>query len=682
MKCTNPFKFIEVHRNGVFPCCPDWCNRYSLGDIFTQTAGEIWHGERAQVFRELMRNEDWLLCDRSKCLPEMSAGEGEIPSPDKPLSFPEHVKFCHDHECNSRCQTCRDTFYRTPENELEQLNARITDVFLPLLKNATIAEFSGSGDPFGSRHYRRLIRAAAKAYPDLHFDFHTNGLSCTETMLRKLGVEHRVRHIRFSIHAASEPVYAAITRASFARLRRNVEEMARLKREKKIGMFSGIFVLQKANVHELAQFVDWMLASEGNAIVWEVKNWGGKREIWKTFADMDVTREDNPLHGVLLEQLQRLARVPADRLHLSPRLRAIADSCLHSCANAHITGLRRDSIARDKPDKLFLHTFYAPEGDAVFQAFRNRGTYCYATPHDRRLLAGAASLTHPLSVIPKTKDAYPVFPRFQEYAPFFYPSSPQISWNIENHGGRINDWASRDREYLKALGTYAHSKGRIPVFWLDGGEGMGTEKFGGKRLLIISDPASAWHASRENGDRRWQDEYMYLLAMLGFREPENADALFNKDRNTGWKMFCEAWALFNAFQAAFADVVIDMESLARRPACSRALQKIKEIAGFTPDFSFLENEKEKAGAPLCPAVGGAALRKWLGTPARQSDLLLRIKAAVGELPAAAATNLSVLMDIGAALPPDRGIPAWAATRSHSLAERSLHKEPEYGNGLP
>lgn len=651
MKCTNPFKFIEVHRSGVFPCCPAWCNRYAFGDIFTQTAEEIWHGERAQAFRALMRNEDWLLCDRSSCQPKCGTGLGDIPPADAVPPFPEHVKFCHDNECNSRCQTCRDTFCHNSRDELEQLNARIEDVFLPLLKNTKIAEFSGAGDPFASRHYRRLIRAAAETYPGLRFDFHTNGLMCSESMLRKLGVENRVRHVRFSIHAASEPVYKGITRASFARIHRNVAEMSRLKKEKKIREFSGIFVLQKDNVHELARFVYWMLDSGGSAFVWEVKNWGGKREIWKTFADMDVTREDNPLHGVLLEQLRLLAEVPADRLHLSPRLRAIAASCVYDGAEGEAapTNQRSDSTPQGN---LFLHTFYAAGGDALFQAFRNRASYCYATPHDRRLLAGPGSLAHPLSACPKTEDAYPVFPRFQEYAPFFYPDSPQIPWNVEPHGGRGSYSRERereaDREYLDVLGAYARSKGRVPVFWLEGGEGAGYEKFVGAHILVLSDPARAYLACRENDDRRWQGDYLALLGMLGFRRPECADALFNKDRNTSWKLFCEAWMLFNIFQAVFADAVINMESLKEHPLCSRTIQEIKQLAGFAPDFSFLEYKEESVGCLVCPSEVRAPVRKWLGTPTRENDLLLRIKAAAGELPAAAVSNLSLLREFAKA----------------------------------
>lgn len=389
--------------------------------------------------------------------------------------------------------------------------------------------------------------------------------------------------------------------------------------------------------------------SHANAIVWEVRNWGGGREIWKTFAAMDVTREDNPLHDALLEQLRLLARVPADRLHLSPRLMGLMKRHVHGGARTHSKSPAGQELADSTSRALFIHTFYAPEGDAIFQAFRNAASCCFATPHDRRLLEKERSIGLPLMLRPNA-GSYPVLARFQEYASFFYPDGSQIPWNIVAHEGRGKEAARAEREYLGALGKWARSKGRVPVFWLEGSEGAGSgEKFDGAHILVLSNPACAWRICRKKGDGRWQKDFVALMNQLGFRIPECMDILFERpDGSDGWRLFCEAWMLFSAFQAAIADAVLDMEAMKSASRQQLARQSMKEIAGFEPDFSRLESKTQNAGASVCPAVIGTAAGKWLGTPARENDLLARIKMSAGSLSATAAKNIFKLREFAKA----------------------------------
>lgn len=62
-KCVAPWHEMIIRRTGdVYPCVdlPD----YKLGNIYQDTFGEIWEGERAVRFREYLRQDNLMMCNR------------------------------------------------------------------------------------------------------------------------------------------------------------------------------------------------------------------------------------------------------------------------------------------------------------------------------------------------------------------------------------------------------------------------------------------------------------------------------------------------------------------------------------------------------------------------------------------------------------------------------------------
>lgn len=57
--CKEPFYGFTVHVNGnVVPCDRDWAGENVMGNIFEQTAMEIWHGDKYKAFRAQMKSAD------------------------------------------------------------------------------------------------------------------------------------------------------------------------------------------------------------------------------------------------------------------------------------------------------------------------------------------------------------------------------------------------------------------------------------------------------------------------------------------------------------------------------------------------------------------------------------------------------------------------------------------------
>ena len=209
MSCQFPFTVAEICPGGdVYTCCPVFTSSYSLGNIYQDSFEAIWNGERAKHLRRLLLNKDFTLCDLSKCIyyqePKDLSQYTEI------APYPTKVIFDHDTECNCKCITCRDTLCSNSREELAELDSKIETHLLPMLQKAHIAYLAGNGDPFASRHYRKLIQRAAETYPSLRFDLHTNGLLCSRKQIQELGILDRLNYIGMSIHACTPETYAKV----------------------------------------------------------------------------------------------------------------------------------------------------------------------------------------------------------------------------------------------------------------------------------------------------------------------------------------------------------------------------------------------------------------------------------------------------------------------------------------
>ena len=53
------------HANGAIRMC-GWTN-YFIGNLIDSGIEELWHGEKAQEFRESMLDGSYRYCDRTKC---------------------------------------------------------------------------------------------------------------------------------------------------------------------------------------------------------------------------------------------------------------------------------------------------------------------------------------------------------------------------------------------------------------------------------------------------------------------------------------------------------------------------------------------------------------------------------------------------------------------------------------
>jgi wyosine [tRNA(Phe)-imidazoG37] synthetase (radical SAM superfamily) len=139
----------------------------------------------------------------------------------------------------------------------EQLDRLSERTLLPLMREANSVMITGSGDPFGSKHFRNLIkRLNGGDFPELRLDLISNGQLMDQRAWNELNLRGRVRYVQISIDAAQASTYAAVRRGGdFGRLLKNLAFLRELRTSGEIGMIEFSMVVQTLNFREMPGFV-------------------------------------------------------------------------------------------------------------------------------------------------------------------------------------------------------------------------------------------------------------------------------------------------------------------------------------------------------------------------------------------------------------------------------------------
>ena len=307
--CTRPFHEIEIHSTGeVYTCCPNWNKFYSIGNIFKDSFENVWNSDKAIDVRKRILNNDYSLCDVENC-PYIKQNDfvGDFNQNDcEPImkKSPTIVKFVYDKECNIACKICRDKIKRLSDEDLELLNSKIDTFFLPLLESTESLIVNSYGDPFGSRHSSLLIKKAAEKYPNLKFDFHTNGILCNETHFKNINITpDKIGKIRISIHAATAKTYAKTVPNGefyFPKIIENLRYLQKLKKEYNFPVYIH-FVVTSDNYKEIPDFIKLAEEVDASPRFWEYRETNCD---YQNPENLFVCNEDHPLHKELVKVLQ------------------------------------------------------------------------------------------------------------------------------------------------------------------------------------------------------------------------------------------------------------------------------------------------------------------------------------------------------------------------------------------
>lgn len=638
MSCKFPFSFIEVFSNGdVYPCCPEYCYYYCLGNIFEQSLEEIWYGSKATALRKRLLSDDHTVCNAMQCFRETMdflLPEDDIVWDEKP-PLPIAVKLSHDKECNCSCITCRDMPIRSSQQELDELNRKIETHFLPLLRNAKVVSLSGAGDPLFSRHSRQLIRRIAETYPSMRFALHTNGQLCTAPLLKELGILNRLSHVQISIHAATCGTYEHIVRgASFQRLMENLAGLRELLDKGNLRKLDLFFVIHNLNMKEIGQFSDLAKQFGANAHFWEYRYWG--TELGRDFDAVNVCSPAHPLHEELLSGLRGIADLP--HIRLSPVLKGLA----------HPVKRRPDS-----QPAVFVHSYYCCGQTDIFKKFRQKGTYCYFEPYklelgslhrDRLLAAASGNGSH--------------LPYQMEFSALCRGNGHVDGYKATFHDTvyHYKHLPPDEASYIQGLLDHAGRIGRRPFLGFTRSLlriGLHKKHFGGLHVMLLRDPYSMFASLLSQEFERSAHLAVLRLATedsiirrLGFTGNgaglSTADAGYFTPDN--WELFCEFYVLFHAVGMCHCDMVADTTRLALdRSYAEECGEKLSSATGLQLSFADTAVPPDEMDIFYNPTPLRGAFQRYLGT-AQQRQKLIALAEEYADIPATphAEANLDAL----------------------------------------
>ena len=304
--CPAPFAEMETRENGdIHFCCSAW-QPVPIGRI--GDGGDQWRSDRAEEIRRSVTDGDFAHCSRWHC-PRIA--ERRLPRRDRTADVPagpKRVILSHDRSCNLACPSCRTCIIMADRARSEQLDALYDATLRPLVSGAEVVKVTGSGDPFGSRHFRRVIAELAAERRGRRIQLQTNGVLADNQAWEELGLWNSVASVWVSIDATRPDTYAALRGGDFARLMDNLEFLGILRRAGELPSLRLDMVVQRDNFDEVGELVDLAarIGADGVYLL-RLRNWGTFTAA--EFRARDVCHPDHPEHGRLR------ARLADPRLH-------------------------------------------------------------------------------------------------------------------------------------------------------------------------------------------------------------------------------------------------------------------------------------------------------------------------------------------------------------------------------
>ncbi len=289
--CLKPFNNLDVLETSSHLCCASWLPA-STGNLRTTDWETVWNGTTAQAIRASVLDGSYRYCNKRTCpfiqsstLPTRATLEADpkwaeiIANNETHMRRgPEEMNLAYDRTCNLSCPSCRTERYAADDATRAAYEGMQERAILPLMKNARTAFITGSGDPFASKNFRRLMeQATPEEYPELKFIIMTNGMLFTPRQWEAFPSLHgRVQSLRFSLDAATGPTHELLRRgARWPVMLENMKFAGELKAQGLVDDFMLTFTVQQENYREMGDVVDLAHEMGASSVYFgRITNWG------------------------------------------------------------------------------------------------------------------------------------------------------------------------------------------------------------------------------------------------------------------------------------------------------------------------------------------------------------------------------------------------------------------------
>lgn len=321
--CRTPFEQLDVLAGSSHLCCASWLHK-SAGSMMTSDHQAVWNSPDAESIRQSVLDGTYRYCNKTAC-PTIAGGNlipketlvqdawwsdvlaGGIGKIDR---YPKRVNLAYDNHCNLSCPSCRPGMITSNEEKRVALDKITERNIYPLLAKAEEVYVTGSGDPFASRTFRKLLGwISDESAPHLKVVLMTNGMLFTAKEWAKFpNLKGKVKLVKVSMDGARKESHEKLRRGSkWEVMMENLPFIGTLLQKGEIESYELVFVLQQDNYAEMGEFVDLAKRVGANRVYLEkITNWG-------TFSD-DEFRHKAVYNSTHPEFAQFLAAMADERL--------------------------------------------------------------------------------------------------------------------------------------------------------------------------------------------------------------------------------------------------------------------------------------------------------------------------------------------------------------------------------
>lgn len=282
LQCDFPFKHAQIQPDGtVYPCCPGRSEE-NIGNIFHEDPNKVWNSNRAKLFRLSIINKTYAFCNLNYCqLAETHENHDRDRMKEPKLSkVPEETIIAFDETCNLKCKSCRKCSINYNNDPVRgKINETISKKLLNSnwLKGTKHLVMATQGEVFFSKSYQKIL--FSKNLKKLEsLSLHTNGILLTPETLEKLcnNFKNTKISLNVSVDSINADTYEKLRIGGNMKiLKRNLENIAKVRKEKNIEWVCWVCVLQKDNYKELPELAKYAIALKANRLdVTRILNWG------------------------------------------------------------------------------------------------------------------------------------------------------------------------------------------------------------------------------------------------------------------------------------------------------------------------------------------------------------------------------------------------------------------------
>lgn len=263
--CQRGWEYAQISdETGTVEIC-SWAtaNYQPIGNLAKNSMYDIWHGERAELFRDSLRDGSYRYCEKQRC-PWLANGtlEDHLKEYEDVTEYPIDLSLSYERACNYRCTCCADSencgsaraknaaeIQKIIEKELDSFQDKITTL-----------SANGRGELFTSPSIIRRIQSWTPnaSMKDIHVVLESNGSLFNEENWKQIANLGKYDlKVTITVMSFEESAYKFLSGTSMqiSELIKNLHFIRRLRDNGEINCFEIGTVIQERNFREMPEFV-------------------------------------------------------------------------------------------------------------------------------------------------------------------------------------------------------------------------------------------------------------------------------------------------------------------------------------------------------------------------------------------------------------------------------------------